>query len=217
MDRAKPLLFVLFFLFYGLVYQVTLYLFPLPFHFLEFFKSQYVQKVMTYILLAIPPSLMLACNIKYKNKLSNHVIHFLISGKNDFTFACISSWFQLGRYLFYEEDLALVVFISNVFFIFIIFLDQFVEREDTPQKKKKDTNKAIMLVNKIVKRCIYGVLVLLYLRRMFKTDYLPFPLLGCIIPLIPAIMGGYLIVCCYKDLPIIPVVKIQDDKEMHLE
>ncbi|KAH0755430.1 hypothetical protein KY290_025700 [Solanum tuberosum] len=51
-----------------------------------------------------------------------------------------------------------------------------------------------MLVKKIVKRCIYGVLVLLYLGRMLKTDYLPFPLPGCIIPLIPAIMGGYLIV-----------------------
>ncbi|XP_049404480.1 uncharacterized protein LOC125867935 [Solanum stenotomum] len=183
MDRAKPLLFVLFFLFYGLVYQVTLYLFPLPFHFLEFFKSQYVQKAMTYILLAIPPPLMLACSIKYENKLSNHVIHFFISGNNDFTFDSISSWFQVGRYLFYEEDLALVVFTSNVFFIFIIFLDQIAQNEDR-----------IMLVKKIVKRCIYGVLVLLYLGRTFKTDYLPFPLPGCIIPLIPAIMGGYLIV-----------------------
>ncbi|XP_049354808.1 uncharacterized protein LOC125819421 [Solanum verrucosum] len=202
MDRANPLLGVLFCLLYGLVYQVTLYLFPLPFHFLEFFKIQYVQKVMTYILLLIPPCLMLACSIRYKNKLSNHVIHFLISGKNDITFDCISSWFQVGRHLFYKEDLALVVFISNVFFISIIFLDQFVQREDI------DRTKAIMLVKKIVKRCIYGFFLILYLGRMLKTDYLPFPLPGCIIPLIPAIMGGCLIVFCYNDEDLAPMIPV---------
>ncbi|KAH0676712.1 hypothetical protein KY285_024513 [Solanum tuberosum] len=59
-----------------------------------------------------------------------------------------------------------------------------------------------MLVKKIVKRCIYGFFLMLYLGRMLKTDYLPFPLPGCIIPLIPAIMGGYLIVFCYNPVPI---------------
>ncbi|WMV31501.1 hypothetical protein MTR67_024886 [Solanum verrucosum] len=109
--------------------------------------------------------------------------------------------------------------------------DQFVQREDidrtiNAQKKDtekaiaerkdidnanaqwKDTIKAIMLVKKIVKRCIYGFFLILYLGRMLKTDYLPFPLPGCIIPLIPAIMGGCLIVFCYNDEDLAPMIPV---------
>ncbi|KAH0755431.1 hypothetical protein KY290_025701 [Solanum tuberosum] len=73
-----------------------------------------------------------------------------------------------------------------------------------------------MLVKKIVKRCIYGFLVMLYLGRMLKTDYLPFPLPGWIIPLIPAIVGGCLIVFCYNDKDHAPIIPV-DERRVNTE
>lgn len=191
MDQEIPLFVVLYFLFYVLVYQTTHYFFPQPLHFLEFFLSHNVQNIITPILLLNPPLLMVLCAYHFEVSLQK-AVRFLISGESRFIFDCISTGFQVGRYMFYEDDLSVVVFISNLFSIFILFLYQFID--DIYRTRGK------MMVKKIVKRSIYGFLVLLHLRRMFETAYLPFPLPGCIFPLIPAIMGASLIVTLYISL-----------------
>ncbi|KAL3338399.1 hypothetical protein AABB24_030515 [Solanum stoloniferum] len=168
MTRAVPSLIVLFFLFYVLVYQLKQYFLPQSaFHFIEVWVCQEAQQAAIPIFLIIPPLLMLVYSIN-KRAIVLKVIDFLAT--NGFILDIISSGFQLSRRIFYEEDLTLIIFISNLFLIFIIYLDLFAEKEAR-----------IKLMRKIVKRCIYGVLALSYYERM--------PL---IIPLIPATMGNLL-------------------------
>ncbi|WMV31500.1 hypothetical protein MTR67_024885 [Solanum verrucosum] len=173
MNRAVPSLIVLFFLLYGFVYQLKQFLLPQSaFHFMEVWLPQEAQQAAIPILLIIPPFVMLIYSIK-KRVIVLNVIHFLMLGTNGFVLDIISSGFQLSRHIFYEEELTLIIFISNLFLIFIIYLDLFAEKQAR-----------IRFMRKIVKRCVYGVLALSYYQRM--------PAL--IIPLIPATMGAYLIV-----------------------
>ncbi|TMW80493.1 hypothetical protein EJD97_019161 [Solanum chilense] len=139
---------------------------------------------------------MVLCAYHFKVKLQK-AVNFLISTKTKFLFDIISTVFQVGRYMFYEDDLSVLVFISNLFSIFIIFLYLYPFGQHHRMRAKR-------MMKKIVKRSIYGFLVLLYLKRMFETAYLPFPLPGCVFPLIPAILGACLIVFGYNNRTIIP-------------
>ncbi|KAL3338130.1 hypothetical protein AABB24_030347 [Solanum stoloniferum] len=183
MTRAVPSLIALFLLFYGLVYQLKQYFLPQSaFHFMEALVTKEGQQAAILILLIIPPYVMLVYSIQQRALVLN-AINFLAT--NGFMLDIISSGFQFSRRIFYEEDLTLIIFISNLFLIFIICLDLFAEKEAR-----------IRLMRKIVKRCVYGVVALSYYERM--------PAL--IIPLIPATMGAYLIVICFDDPPQIDMI-----------